>query len=58
MGRNIGKTISKDLSSKYIPQLPDHAKQSDADQIKATSKRTIAKTAGATGVSKTSLLIE
>ena len=58
MGRNIGKTISKDLSSKYIPQLPDHAKQSDTDQIKATSKRAIAKTAEATGVSKTSLLIE
>ena len=41
MGKNIGKYISKNLSSKYSQKLLDHAKQSTTDALKSTSKRTI-----------------
>ena len=34
MGRNIGKTIIKNLSSKYSQKRIDHAKQSASDALK------------------------
>ena len=34
MGKNIGKTISKNLSGKYSHKLLDHAQQSAADAPK------------------------
>ena len=45
----MGKTISKDLNSKYIQKLLDHAKQSDTNTIKTASKRAIQESAEATG---------
>ena len=47
MGRNIGKYISKNVSSKYTQKLLDHAKQSATDALK-TASRAIQKTAEAT----------
>ena len=47
--RNIGKNISKDLSSKYSQKLLDHAKQSATNAFQTPSKRAIQKTAEATG---------
>ena len=38
MGRNIGKDISKNLSSKYSQKLFDHAKQTATDALKTASK--------------------
>ena len=38
MKKNIGKTIGKKLSGKYI-QEPDHTKQSDFDTFKTASKK-------------------
>ena len=56
MDKSIGKNISKSLSGKYDPgmlairqKLLDHAKQSEEDAIKNSSKRFIQKTAEATG---------
>ena len=49
MSRNIGKGISKNLSSKYSQKLLDHVKQSNTGAIKTASKRAIQKTAEATG---------
>ena len=49
MGKNIGKNISKILSSKYSQKLIDHPKQSATDALKITSKKVIQKTAEATG---------
>ena len=49
MGKNIGKNISKNLSGKYSQKLLDHAKQPATVAFKTASKRTIQKTAGATG---------
>ena len=50
MAENIGKkNISKNLSSKYILKLLDHAKQSATDVLKSASKTAIQKTAEATG---------
>ena len=49
MGKNIGKNIRKDLSSKYSQKLPDIAKQSETDALKTSSKRVIQKTVEATG---------
>ena len=49
MGKNIGKNISKNLSGKYSQKLLDHAKQSEADAFKTSTKRVIQKTAKATG---------
>ena len=43
MGKNIGKNISKNLSSKYGQKRLDHGKQSEADAIKASSKKSIRK---------------
>ena len=40
MDRNIGKNISNNLSSKYSQKAIDHAKQSTADALKTTSKKT------------------
>ena len=37
--RNIGKNISKNLSSKYNLKLLDHAKQSATDAFKIASKK-------------------
>ena len=37
--RNMGKNISKSLSSKYSQKLLDHAKQSAADALRTASKR-------------------
>ena len=67
MSKNVGKKISKTLSSKYNHKNLDHAKKSVADALKTTSKRAIQKAAEAygnlignetadktTGVSKTS----
>ena len=45
----IGKNITKKLSSKYSQKFLDHAKQSTTYAIKTVSKRAIQKTAGATG---------
>ena len=52
MGENIGKTISKSLSSKYSQRLLDHAKQSAtvALQKEISSERVIRKTAETTGM--------
>ena len=49
MSKNIGKNMSKKLSGKYTQKPLDHAKQSAADVLKATSKRAIQKAADATG---------
>ena len=38
MGRNIGKDVSKNLSSKYSQKLFDHAKQTATDALKTASK--------------------
>ena len=46
---SFAKNIGKDLSDKYGQKLLDGAKKSTADAIKAASKRTIHKTAEATG---------
>ena len=50
MDKSIGKNISKSLSGKYDPgilairqKLLDHAKQSEEDAIKSSSKRFIQK---------------
>ena len=55
MGKKIGKNISKNLSSKYIPgrlavlqKLLGHAKQSEKDAFKIDSKKAIQKIAEAT----------
>ena len=45
--RNMGKKISKNLSSEYSHKLLDHTKQFDTDALKTASKRTIQKTAEA-----------
>ena len=47
--KNIGKNISKTLSSKYSPKLLDHAKRSATEACKTTSKRVIQKTAETNG---------
>ena len=39
MSENIGKYISKNLSSKYSQKLDDLAKQSETDALITTSKR-------------------
>ena len=49
MGKDIGKSISKNLIGKYGQKPLDHAKQSATDAIKTSSKRVIQKTAEATG---------
>ena len=43
------KNFGKDLSNKYSQKLLDSAKKSEADAIKADSKRSVQKTAEATG---------
>ena len=48
MSKNIGKNITKILSSIYSQKSFNHAKQSDADSFKTTSKIPISKTAKAT----------
>ena len=42
--KNIGKNISKILSSKYSQKRLDHAKQSATDALKSYSKRVIQET--------------
>ena len=49
MCRDIGKSISKNLSSKYSQKALDHSKLSATDALKTTWKRVIQKTAEATG---------
>ena len=49
MSKNVGKKISKTLSSKYNQKNLDHAKKSAADALKTTSKRAIQKAAEAYG---------
>ena len=44
--QNIGKNISKSLSSKYRKKLLNHAKQSASDPFKTASKRAIQITTG------------
>ena len=39
MGKEISKSLSKNLSNKYSQKPFDHAKQSTTDAIKSTSKR-------------------
>ena len=41
MTKNVGKYISKDLSSKNGQKLLDYAKQSATDALKTASKRAI-----------------
>ena len=48
MGKNIGKSISKDLIGKFSKTFIDHAKECATDALKTTSKRAIQKTAEAT----------
>ena len=48
MGRNIGKTMIKNLSMKYSQKPIDHPKQSATDALKTASKWEIQKTAEAT----------
>ena len=43
IGRNIVKNTSKNLSSKNIQNIIDHAKQSATDEIETASKRAIQK---------------
>ena len=43
MGKNIGKDISKSLSSKYSQKCLDHAKQPVTNTLKTSSKRIIQK---------------
>ena len=38
MGKNIGKTISKNLSGKYSQKFLDHANESATDLFKTASK--------------------
>ena len=45
MRKNLGKDISKSLTSKYSLNLLDHAKQSATDALKTGPKRAIQKTA-------------
>ena len=50
MGKNICKSMSKNLSGKYSQKLFDHAKQSTTDVFEiALKKKSIQKTAEATG---------
>ena len=49
MCRNIGKSISKDLSGKYSQELVDDTKQSATVVLKTASKEAMQKTAEATG---------
>ena len=49
MGKNIGKSMIKNFSSKNSQKLFDHAKQSAANALKTPSKREIQKAAEATG---------
>ena len=42
--KNMGRNISKKLSSKYSKKLLDHSKQSATDVPKTSSKRVIQKT--------------
>ena len=56
MSKDIGKNVSKNLSSKYGPgifaarqNLLDHAEESARDALKTDSKRAIQKTTEATG---------
>ena len=46
---SFAKNMGKGLSSKYGQKLLDSAKKSTTDAIKTASKRTIQKTAAATG---------
>ena len=48
MSRNIGKNISKNLSSIHSQKHFNHAKQSTTDALKTISKRAIQKTPEAT----------
>ena len=48
MGKNIAKSISKDLIGKFSQTFIDHAKECATDALKTTSKRAIQKTAEAT----------
>ena len=43
MCRNIGKNISKSLSSKYSQKIIDHAKQSTTDALKTAAKKSNSK---------------
>ena len=49
MGKNIVKSISKNVCGKYMPKFLHHAKQFATDAFKTDSKRTIQKTAEVTG---------
>ena len=49
MGKNIGKKLSKNLSSKYSQKILDNAKQSPTSKLKIALKGGINKIARATG---------
>ena len=49
MSKNIGKIISKNLSSKCSQNLIDCTKESATDALKIAPKRAVQKTAEATG---------
>ena len=49
MDRNIGKNVSKSVSSKYSQTLFDNAKLFTTDAFKKVSKRVVWKTAEASG---------
>ena len=48
MDKNIGKTLSKNLSSKHSQKLFDHGKTSDTEAFKSPSKTAIQKTSEVT----------
>ena len=50
MGRNIGKSISKNLKQWIWQKTFDLDKQSITDVLKTASKRAVHKTAEATGI--------
>ena len=49
MSLSFAKNIGKNLSNKYDPELVDSAKKSVTYALKTASKRSIQKTAEATG---------
>ena len=49
MGKNIGKSVSENVSLKHSQKLLDHATNSATDPLKTSSKRVIQKTPDAAG---------
>ena len=56
--KNISKNISKNVSSKFSQKRIDHAKHFTINEVKATSKRAIQKTAVATNDSIANKIVD